>query len=69
MRQLSPATFLILVAFTIPFAVEFRTFAGFFGLELPFISVILFEALLLTILTAVYVLGRLTSEEEAAATP
>ena len=71
MRQLSPAMFLVLAAFTIPLAVEFRTVAGFFGLDLPFVAVILFEALLLAVLTAVYVLGRLTPDEEddRAATP
>ncbi|MFD1600939.1 CbaC protein [Halobellus rarus] len=72
MRRISPALFLVLVAFTVPLAVEFRTFAGFFGIELPFIAVIVFEAVLLAVLTAIYVLGRITpdeEEEEGAATP
>jgi hypothetical protein len=68
MRQLSPGLFLVLVAFTIPLAVEFRTVAGFFGFDLPFISMILFEAVLLAILTGVYVLGRLTPDEDTATT-
>ncbi|QCC47793.1 CbaC protein [Halobellus limi] len=71
MRRISPALFLVLVAFTVPVAVEFRTVAGFFGIELPFVAVIAFEAVLLAVITAIYVLGRLTpdEEDEGAATP
>jgi hypothetical protein len=70
MRRISPALFLVLAAFTIPVAVELRTVFGFFGIDLPFIAVVVFEILLLAILTAVYVLGRLSpDDEEGAATP
>jgi hypothetical protein len=69
MRQLSPAAFLVLAAFTVPLAVEFRTIVGFFGVELPFVAVVVFEATLLLVLTAVYVLGRLSPDDGGTATP
>ncbi|RLM53220.1 CbaC protein [Halobellus sp. Atlit-31R] len=69
MRQISPALFLVLVAFTIPVAVELRTVFGFFGIDLPLIAVVLFEIVLLGTLIAVYVLGRISPDDEGAATP
>ena len=71
MRRLSPALFLVLVAFTIPVAVELRTVAGFFGVDLPFVAVVVVEVVLLAVLVAIYVMGRLTpdEDEEGAATP
>jgi len=64
MRRMSSALFLVLVAFTVPIAVELRTVAGFFGVELPFIAVIIVELLLLAVITAVYVLGRITPDDD-----
>jgi len=68
MRQLSPAAFLVLAAFTVPLAVELRTAAGLFGVELPFVAVVVFEAGLLLVLTTVYLLGRLSPDDGEAAT-
>ncbi|MFD1686932.1 CbaC protein [Halobellus litoreus] len=71
MRRLSPALFLVLVAFTIPVAIELRTVAGFFGVDLPFVAVVVVEVVLLAVLVAIYVMGRLTpdEDEDGAATP
>mgnify|MGYP006302347787 FL=1 len=71
MRRLSPALFLVLVAFTIPVAIELRTVAGFFGVDPPFVAVVVVEVVLLAVLVAIYVMGRLTpdEDEDGAATP
>lgn len=69
MRQLSPAAFLVLAAFTIPVAVELRTAAALFGVKLPFVAVVVFEAALLLVLTAVYVLGRVSPDDGGTTTP
>jgi len=71
MRRLSPALFLVLVAFTIPVAIELRTVVGFFGVDLPFVAVVVVEVVLLAVLVAIYVMGRLTpdEDEDGAATP
>jgi hypothetical protein len=62
MRELPPSVFLILIAFSIPVAIELRTVAGFFGVDLPFVAVIVFEAVFLVALLIVYVMGRLSSD-------
>lgn len=67
MRQLSPAMYLILVAFTIPLALELRTVAGFVGIDLPVYAVVAFEIGLLVVLTAIYALGRINPDEDTAA--
>ena len=64
MRRISPALFLVLAAFTVPVVVELRTVAGFFGVDLSWVAVIVFELLLLGALVAVYVLGRLSPDDE-----
>jgi hypothetical protein len=64
MRRLSPALLLLLAAFTVPVAVELRTVAGFFGVDLPFVAVVAVELLMLAALVVVYVLGRLYPDEE-----
>ncbi|WP_049988038.1 hypothetical protein [Halobellus rufus] len=68
MRRMSPALFLVLVAFTVPVAVELRTVAGFFGVDLPFVAVVIVELLLLAAITAVYVLGRIYPDDDEAST-
>ncbi|MFC6873233.1 CbaC protein [Halobellus marinus] len=62
MRELPPSVFLILIAFSIPVAIELRTVAGFFGVDLPFVAVIVFEAVFLVALLIVYVMGRLSPD-------
>lgn len=41
------AGLLVLVAFSIPVAIELRVLLGFFGVELPLAAVAVFEAVLL----------------------
>jgi hypothetical protein len=62
MRELPPSVFLILIAFSIPVAIELRTVAGFFGVDLPFVAVIVLEAVFLVALLIVYVMGRLSPD-------
>ncbi|MGQ4555562.1 CbaC protein [Halobellus sp. GM3] len=64
MRRLSPAILLLLAAFSVPVAVELRTVLGFFGVDLPFVAVVVIELLLLAALFAVYVIGRLSPDDD-----
>lgn len=52
--KLTPAGALILVAFSIPVAIELRTLFGFFGVELPLTAVAVFEAVLLVAIAVTY---------------
>lgn len=67
MKRLSPTAVLVLVAFTVPLAVELRTLAGFFGVELSTGAVILFEFVLLAIIFGVYTVGQVYGEETESA--
>lgn len=51
---MSRAQVLVLVAFSIPIAIEFRVLFGFFGVELPLAVVAVFEAIFLAIIALVY---------------
>lgn len=65
MRRISPALLLILAAFSVPVAIEMRTVAGFFGVDLPIYAVVGFEVLVLAALGAVYLLGATEPSEDA----
>ena len=45
--KMTRAKLLVLVAFSVPVAVELRVLFGFFGVELPLAAVLVFEAILL----------------------
>jgi hypothetical protein len=68
MRRLSPAAVLVLVAFSVPVAIELRTVAGFFGIDLPLVAVVVFEAVVLGIIFVLYTLGQVQGDEEESAT-
>lgn len=55
--NLSRAQLLVLVAFSIPLAIELRVLVGFFGVELPLAAVAVFEAVFLLVIAVVYMLG------------
>ena len=63
MKRLSSTAVLVLAAFTVPLAVELRTVAGFFGVELSTGAVILFEVVLLAIIFGVYTVGQVYGED------
>jgi hypothetical protein len=67
MKRLSRAAVLVLVAFSVPVAVELRTVFGFFGVDLPIMAVVLFEVVILALIFGVYALGELRGEDEEAA--
>jgi hypothetical protein len=67
MKRLKPAVVLVLVAFSIPVAVELRTVAGFFGVDLPILAVVAFEVVVLALIFGAYILGELQGDEESAA--
>ena len=52
--RLTPAGALILVAFSVPVAIELRTLFGFFGVDLPLAAVAVFEVVLLAVIGAAY---------------
>ncbi|MFC7081585.1 CbaC protein [Halorussus caseinilyticus] len=55
--NISRAGLLVLVAFSIPVAVELRVLFGFFGVDLPLAAVVVFEAVFLLAIAVVYNLG------------
>ncbi|ODR80993.1 CbaC protein [Haladaptatus sp. W1] len=52
--KLTAAGALILVAMSIPIALELRTFFGFFSIEVPIVVVAIVEALFVLAVLAVY---------------
>ena len=52
--KLTKARALVLVAFSVPVAIELRTVAGFFGIELPLLGVALIEFAFLALLFVAY---------------
>ncbi|WP_396610237.1 CbaC protein [Haloferax sp. S1W] len=62
--RFTKAQALILIAFSVPVAIELRTVAGFFNYELPLIGVVVIEFLFLALL---FVLYGLYGEKSAAA--
>jgi len=63
--RLTKARALILIAFSVPIAIELRTVAGFFDVELPLIAVAVVEFLFLALLFVLY--GLYGEGSEAAA--
>jgi hypothetical protein len=55
--KLTRAKLLVLVAFSVPVAVELRVLFGFFGVELPLTAVIAFEAVFLLAIAVAYMLS------------
>lgn len=55
--KLTRAKLLVLVAFSVPVAVELRVLLGFFGVELPLTAVIAFEAVFLLAIAVAYMLS------------
>jgi hypothetical protein len=64
MKRLSPTAVVVLVAFSVPVAVELRTVAAFVGVTLSTEAVILFETLVLTLIFGAYTLGQAFGETE-----
>jgi hypothetical protein len=64
MKRLSPTAVVVLVAFSVPVAVELRTVAAFVGVTLSTEAVILFETLVLTLIFGAYTLGQVFGETE-----
>ncbi|USZ69427.1 CbaC protein [Halorussus salilacus] len=62
--RLTKAGVLILVAFSVPVAIELRTLFALFGIDLPLAAAGVFEVVLLVAILSAYVLG----ERRAAAT-
>ncbi|WP_276299872.1 CbaC protein [Halorussus lipolyticus] len=54
---LSRAQLLVLVAFSIPVAIELRVLFGFFGIDLPLVAVVAFEAVFLLLIAVAYMVG------------
>ncbi|WP_135854900.1 CbaC protein [Halorussus salinus] len=55
--KMSRAGLLVAVAFGIPVAIELRVLFSFFGVELPLVSVVVFEALFLLLVAVLYSLN------------
>lgn len=64
--RLTPAGALVLVAFSVPVAIELRTLFGFFGVDLPLASVVVFEAVLLAAIGAAYAASSGSDADTAA---
>ena len=62
--RLSPAGAMILVAFSIPVAVELRTLFSLFGVDLPLAAVAVFEVVMLVGIFALLRLSRDGDDEE-----
>ncbi|KAB1196838.1 MULTISPECIES: CbaC protein [Haloferax] len=52
--RLTKATSLIIIAISVPIAIELRTVAGFFNIELPLIAVAIIEFLFLGLMFVLY---------------
>ncbi|WP_416839133.1 CbaC protein [Haloferax sp. DFSO52] len=60
--RLTKATSLIIIAISVPIAIELRTIAGFFNIELPLIAVAVIEFLFLALMFVLYGLYGENSE-------
>jgi len=54
--KMTRAGLLVAVAFSVPVAIELRVLFSFFGVELPLVSVVVFEALFLLLVAVLYTL-------------
>jgi len=63
--KLTKARALVLIAISVPVAIELRTVAGFFNVELPLIAVAVIEFLFLALLFVLYGLYGEGSESAA----
>jgi len=61
--RLSPAGAMILVAFSIPVAIELRTLFSLFGVDLPLAAVAVFELVMLAGIFVLFRLSRRADEE------
>ncbi|WP_411962844.1 CbaC protein [Haloferax sp. YSMS24] len=52
--KLTKATSLIIIAISVPIAIELRTVAGFFNIDLPLIAVAIIEFLFLALMFVLY---------------
>ncbi|KAB1188994.1 MULTISPECIES: CbaC protein [Haloferax] len=52
--KLTKARALVIIAFSIPVAIELRTVAGFFNIELPLLAVAVIEFLFLGLMFVLY---------------
>ena len=52
--KMTRAGLLVLVAFSIPVAIELRVLFGFFGVKLPLTASIVFEAIFLLLIAVLY---------------
>lgn len=64
--RLTKATSLIIIAISVPIAIELRTVAGFFNIDLPLIAVAVIEFLFLALM---FVLYGLYGEKGESTTP
>lgn len=64
--KLTRAGVLILVAFSVPVAIELRTVFGLFGIDLPLAAVGVFEVILVAAILVTY---AITAEPETATGP
>jgi hypothetical protein len=62
--RLSPAGAMILVAFSIPVAIELRTLFALFGVDLPLAAVAVFEVVMLAAIFALLRLSRGADEDD-----
>lgn len=58
--KLTKARALVIIAFSVPVAIELRTVAGFFNVDLPLLAIAVIEFLFLGLM---YVLYRLYGED------
>ncbi|KAB1191998.1 MULTISPECIES: hypothetical protein [Haloferax] len=52
--KLTKARALVIIAFSVPIAIELRTVAGFFNIDLPLIAIAVIEFLFLALMFVLY---------------
>lgn len=55
--KMTRAKLLVMVAFSIPVAIELRVLFGFFGIDLPLLAVVVFEAVFLVLIAIAYMIS------------
>jgi hypothetical protein len=55
--KMTRAKLLVMVAFSIPIAIELRVLFGFFGIDLPLLAVVVFEAVFLVLIAIAYMIS------------
>ncbi|WP_135823248.1 CbaC protein [Halorussus ruber] len=55
--KMTRAKLLVMIAFSIPIAIELRVLFGFFGIDLPLLAVVVFEAVFLVLIAVTYMIS------------